>query len=64
LSDLSGITGNEQTITDSIESLWKGMGYKVKQDKFKNVYIYKKGKKNSIISISAHYDEIGMIVRI
>ncbi len=62
LSDLSGITGNEHTITDEVSRLWKEMGYKTEKDKFNNVYVYKKGKKNTIIAISAHYDEIGMIV--
>ncbi|NBI06590.1 M42 family metallopeptidase [Senegalia massiliensis] len=64
LTEASGVSGNEKEVRDIIINEIKNYVDNYKVDKIGNVIAYKKGQKNNNkkILITAHMDEVGLIV--
>lgn len=64
LSGMSAVTGRENMATEKIAELFKEYCDEVRIDAFYNVIGYKKGQaeKPGSVLVTAHYDEIGLIV--
>lgn len=63
LSDAYGISGREEMALDTVKELVKDMDVKVTCDKTGNIIIHRKGDKPGRIWMSAHMDEIGLMVK-
>lgn len=64
LTEASGLSGNEKEVRDIILSEIKDHCTSVKIDRLGNVIAFKEGKKNTKkIMITAHMDEVGLIVK-
>ncbi|WP_130807105.1 M42 family metallopeptidase [Senegalia massiliensis] len=64
LTEASGVSGNEKEVRDIIINEIKNYVDNYKVDKIGNIIAYKKGQKNNNtkILITAHMDEVGLIV--
>lgn len=63
LSEINSVSGNEKSIRDFIISEIKDSVDDVRIDKIGNIIAYKKGKiDNPKIMVSAHMDEVGLLV--
>jgi putative aminopeptidase FrvX len=62
LTKLSGVSGCEFEVRNYIKSKLSEMGCQFYVDKLGNIIAHNKGKKNKTIMVSAHMDEVGLIV--
>ena len=65
LTSLVGVSGYERTMADILKEMFLKYGLEVTIDNFYNVIAKKKGngKSDKRIMITAHYDEIGLMVK-
>lgn len=62
VSEAPGISGFEYGIAKLLKKELEGIADKIQEDRFGNLYVYK-GKGSKTIMITAHTDEIGLIVK-
>ncbi|MGQ9759595.1 MAG: M42 family metallopeptidase [Candidatus Methanomethylicaceae archaeon] len=62
VSGAPGVSGFEYGITEILKKELQGSVDKIKEDRFGNLYVYK-GKGSKTLMITAHTDEIGLIVK-
>lgn len=62
LTDFVAISGEEEMFLKTIKNIFKKDKVSVESDKMGNIIIYKKGEKKGKVWMSAHLDEIGLIV--
>ena len=62
LTELSGVSGCEYEVRNYIKGKLSEMGCEFYVDKLGNIIAHNKGKKNKNIMLSAHMDEVGLIV--
>jgi endoglucanase len=62
ISEAPGVSGFEYGISEIIKKELQGFVDKIEEDKFGNIYAYK-GNGEKTIMITAHMDEIGLIVK-
>lgn len=63
LTNLNGVSGNEDSIRDYIKNKIENLCDEIKIDKVGNLYGFKKGKNSKIsVMICAHMDEVGFVV--
>ncbi len=62
ISEAPGVSGFEYGISEIIKKELQGFVDKIEGDKFGNIYVYK-GNGEKTIMITAHIDEIGLIVK-
>ncbi|MCC6013332.1 MAG: M42 family metallopeptidase [Candidatus Verstraetearchaeota archaeon] len=62
ISEAPGVSGFEYSISEIIKKELQGFVDKIEEDKFGNIYAYK-GNGEKTIMITAHMDEIGLIVK-
>ena len=62
LTELSGVSGCEYEVRNYIKGKLSEIGCEFYVDKLGNIIAHNKGKKNKNIMVSAHMDEVGLIV--
>ncbi|WP_326909064.1 M42 family metallopeptidase [Sedimentibacter sp. MB31-C6] len=62
LTQLSGVSGNEYEVRNFIKNKLDEINCEYYIDKIGNLIAHNKGRKNKTIMISAHMDEVGLIV--
>ncbi len=62
LTDFVAISGEEEMFLKTIKNIFKNDEVSVEADKMNNIIVYKKGEKKGKVWMSAHLDEIGLIV--
>ena len=63
LSGVFGQSGFEDEVAKLIKEHLKGVDYEISSDVMGNLIFHKKGKGKTKVLISAHMDEIGLIIR-
>ena len=65
LTGYVGVSGHENSMSDKLKDIFEQYGLEVRIDDFYNVIAKKKGngKSDKKIMVTAHYDEIGLMVK-
>jgi len=63
LTELNGVSGNEDEVREFIKEHIKGLADEIKVDSMGNLLAFKKGKSKKLkVMLSAHMDEVGFMV--
>ncbi len=64
LSELNGISGQENEVARFLKKTYLELGYEIKTDRLGSIFAFKKSKvKNApVVVVAAHMDEVGFIV--
>lgn len=63
LSDAYGVSGREEMVLETVRELVSGLNVSVRDDITGNIIVHRKGDKPGKIWMSAHMDEIGLMVK-